>query len=116
TSLLNLNVSGVLKVESGGTLSATAKGYAGAATSTAPGGAPVGVAGSMADAGGSHGGKGVRYSAAGTLGDVYDSVYVPQLGGGGGSYYYAPGGFGGGVLQLKVGELVLDGVIEARGE
>jgi hypothetical protein len=112
--VLDLTVTGVLTIDAGGLLSATGKGYPGAATSTAQGGAPAGVLGSTTDAGGSHGGPGAWHDG-GTPGQVYGSVYLPYQAGGGGSFESTVGGRGGGVLVLKVGELVLDGTIASRG-
>ncbi len=113
--VLDLTVTEVLTIDSGGLLSATGKGYPGAATSSAQGGAPAGVTGSTSDTGGSHGGPGAAHDG-GTAGATYDSVYLPYQAGGGGSYESLPGGAGGGVLVLKVGELVLNGTIASRGD
>ena len=115
-SQLELDATGTIRVQCGGTISATATGYAGSATEGVAGEAPAHVAGSLKDGGGSHGGVGALHDRGGPVGDLYDSVYVPHLPGGGGSYEAGPGGSGGGVLTLAAGELVIDGVIEARGE
>jgi hypothetical protein len=73
---------------------------------------------SATDAGGSHGGLGATYDLAGPAGEVYDSVYQPQLGGGGGSVKFVntSGDSGGGVVSLNAGQLVLNGQIRAKGE
>jgi len=75
----------------------------------------------MPDAGGSHGGLGsLGYSGPGPAGEVFGSVYRPELGGGGGALNYNVsgryGGGGGGVVNVTVGTLVLDGEIRAVGE
>ena len=120
-SPLNLTVAGTLTVECGGVIDVTALGYLGATAYDTPGTAPPGVNPSQVDAGGSHGGLGA-FSANfhGPAGDVFDSVYVPQLGGGGASIYStsygARGGNGGGAINLTVGTLNLYGQILAKGE
>ena len=117
---LAMTVSGTLTVESGAVLDVSVLGYAGGPTSGSPGIAPTGVTAAASDAGGSHGGMGALGSTAGPAGDIYDSVYQPQLGGGGGSLRLAAtgrhGGNGGGLLMLNVGQLVLNGQILAKGE
>ena len=117
---LSLTVSGALTIETNATLDVTALGYAGgfSTSQNAPGTAPAGVTASITDAGGSHGGLGATYDTAGPAGDVYDSVYLPQLGGGGGSVKFSntSGDSGGGVMSLNVGQLVLNGQIRAKGE
>jgi hypothetical protein len=113
--VLDLTVTGVLTIDSGGLLSVTGKGYPGATTLTARGGAPVGVLGSTSDTGGSHAGPGAAHDG-GAAGEIYDSVYLPYQSGGGGSFESTPGGAGGGVLLLKVGELVLNGTIASQGD
>ena len=120
-SHLILNVPGVLTIESGGVLDATGQGYVGGTLSSLTGGAPSWVAGSEPNSGGSHGGAGVVGSDEGPAGEVYGSVYVPGLAGGGGSHrdgVYASnyGRAGGGVIELSVGELVLEGEIRSQGE
>jgi hypothetical protein len=113
-------VTGRLTIETGARLDVSNLGYAGGLTSNAPGGAPAGVTGSAADAGGSHGGVGQVGEITGPAGDTFGSVYQPELGGGGGSLRYTSGprrgGNGGGVVVLNVGELVLNGEIRAQGE
>ncbi len=115
---LSLTVSGQLTVETGAALDVTGLGYAGGQSQNAPGSAPAGVTGSATDAGGSHGGLGTTLDYPGPAGDVYDSVYQPQLGGGGGSVRFpsTSGDSGGGVVSLNVGQLVLNGQIRAKGE
>jgi hypothetical protein len=125
TALLRFVVSGKLTVETGGRIDATGTGYAGGSLpgTIAPGLAPTGITASQPDAGGSHGGTGSRgnyQGSGGVPGAIFDSVYLPLLGGGGGGVdsWGAPrrGGNGGGVVDLQIGELVLDGEILARGE
>ncbi len=117
---LAMTVSGTLTVESGAVLDVSALGYAGGVGNSSPGGAPSGVTASSYDAGGSHGGAGALGTYAGPVGDFFDSLYQPQLGGGGGSLRLGAtgrhGGNGGGVLTLNVGQLALNGQIWAKGE
>ncbi len=119
-SELDVTVSGVLNIEATGRIDASGLGYLGGVTASSPGGAPAGVTASAIDAGGSHGGLGTLYSAAGPVGEVFGSVYQPRFGGGGGSLRTAAtgrhGGNGGGVVALDVGQLVLNGEIRAQGE
>ncbi|HEX4495559.1 MAG TPA: carboxypeptidase regulatory-like domain-containing protein, partial [Thermoanaerobaculia bacterium] len=116
----SLTTSGALTLQCGAVLDVSALGYAGGLTASSPGGAPAGITASASDAGGSHGGTGALGSTAGPAGDIYDSVYQPQLGGGGGSLRLAAtgrhGGNGGGLLTLNVGQLVLNGQIWSQGE
>ncbi len=82
---LAMTVSGTLTVEPGAVLDVSALGYAGGVGNNSSGGAPSWVTASSYDAGGSHGGAGTLGTYAGPVGDIFDSVYQPQLGGGGGS-------------------------------
>ena len=109
-----------LEIEAGAVLHMDARGYAGGVYGSQWGKAPSWVTGAAPRAGGSHGGWGsVSYGGV-APGDVYDSVYAPQLGGGGGSLNYNSSGYrggnGGGVVDLEVDTLVLDGEIRALGE
>jgi hypothetical protein len=117
-SVLRLAVSGTLTIESGARLDVSGQGYAGGSSSHPEGFAPPFVTASQTDAGGSHGGHGIVWDGPGPAGEVYDSVYLPVMSGGGGSLDDAghSGTRGGGVLELEVGELVLDGEIRSRGE
>ena len=112
-SELNLEVSGRLTIEAGGLLDATAKGYLGATAWNLEAESPGWMNGPTRDYGGSFGGYGAYQQYDGELGDVYGSVYLPQLAGGGGSYRYNQGGSGGGVLNLTVGDLIVDGTIQS---
>ena len=118
--VVDLAVSGTLDIQAGAHLDVSAQGYAGATAAAGSGAAPAGVSVSQNDAGGSHGGAGAPHSFAGPAGAVYDSVYLPVLGGGGGSLSCGGtgyrGGAGGGAVALTVGTLQLDGAILARGE
>ena len=116
---LVLDVPGTLTVEAGAKLDASGKGYGAAVDGQAPSWV---VATTREDAGGSHGGRGTDYPfpEGGTAGEVYDSVYAPALGGasGSGDYYGSwehPGSYGGGIVDLTVGELDLEGEILALG-
>jgi hypothetical protein len=117
---LRFEVSGTMTVEAGARIDVTGGGYpGGAGSSSVAGGAPAGVEGAIKDGGGSHGGAGAKGHETGTVpGEVFDSVYLPRLGGGGGGTSvggaYA-GGAGGGVLEIEAGELVLDGELRAKG-
>ncbi|HEX6904370.1 MAG TPA: carboxypeptidase regulatory-like domain-containing protein [Thermoanaerobaculia bacterium] len=115
---LKMTLSGRLTVEAGAALDVTGLGYAGGSAANTPGAAPAGVAASLVDAGGSHGGIGSLGELAGPAGEVYGSVYEPRLGGGGGSMRFSSrvAGGGGGTILLNVSELVLDGAILARGQ
>ncbi len=109
-----------LEVEAGGLVSMNARGFAGGAIGHLAGYAPAGVTPSATDAGGSHGGLGGLANGAGPAGAAYDGVYLPQQPGAGGSVNASStsyvGGAGGGVIDLTLGELALDGEITARGE
>jgi hypothetical protein len=118
---INLAVTGTLNVQAGARIDVSAQGYAGGTGgSWVSGTAPPGVTVARYDAGGSHGGAGRLFTQAGPAGAVFDSVYLPQLGGGGGSMICSGGtnhgGSGGGAVSLTVGTLQLDGQILARGE
>jgi hypothetical protein len=118
TGALTMTVSGVLTVEAGAVLDVTGQGYAGATATNGAGGTPSGVTGSKSDSGGSYGGIGAIWGNPGPPGEVYGSVYLPRLGGGGGSERYGnvPGGAGGGTVELTLGDLVLNGTIQAKGQ
>jgi hypothetical protein len=111
-------VTGTLTIEAGGSLDLSGRGFPGSgASGTVNGGAPAGLSPSTQDAGGSHGGVGTIWDS-GSPGEVFDSVYLPQLGGGGGARDQDgvdQGLPGGGVIELAVGDLILDGEILARG-
>jgi hypothetical protein len=113
-------VTGTLTVEANGRIDVSNLGYLGGTAANSPGTAPAGVAASAVDAGGSHGGLGTLFSGAGPVGEVYGSVYQPQLAGAGGSLRAHAagrhGGNGGGIVVLDVGTLALHGEIRAQGE
>jgi hypothetical protein len=117
--VVNLNVTGTLTVPAGARIDVTAQGYAGPSNSAA-GTAPPGVTASQGNAGGSHGGAGTAGDTSSHPGAIFDSAYLPALGGASGTLT-APccgrhGGDGGGVINLTVGTLQLDGTLRARGE
>ena len=114
---LELTATGTLTIEAGARIDLSGRGYAGGDASHPEGYAPPFVTGSATDAGGSHGGRGVVWNAPGPPGEVYGSVFVPLSAGGGGSRDEdgQGGTAGGGVIQLEVGELVLDGEIRSNG-
>ena len=115
---LALTVRETLYLAPTASLDVTGRGFAGGDGASPVGGAPSWVAGSSPDAGGSHGGVGIRWDGPGPAGDVYDSVYLPTLAGGGGGRDddgSGNGTRGGGVLTLDIGTLIVDGVIQARG-
>ncbi|HMB55394.1 MAG TPA: hypothetical protein VKU40_18895, partial [Thermoanaerobaculia bacterium] len=117
--LLQLRVAGTLTVEAGAVLDVNYLGYEGSTHYTVQGGAPAWVEGPYRDFGGSHGGPGDGWDYSGPAGETYDSVYAPRLGGGGGALRHTTSGYkggdGGGVIDLDVGTLVLDGEIRSRG-
>jgi len=111
---LKIQVAGRLTVENEAQIDASGKGYLGGyyhgsyTLAEAPPGIRVAEGG-----GGSHGG----YAGAGrVIGEVFDSVYQPALGGGGSEANTQEDGSGGGVIDLEAGELVLDGVLRSRGK
>ncbi|MEM9557619.1 MAG: carboxypeptidase regulatory-like domain-containing protein [Acidobacteriota bacterium] len=110
---LTLDVEGTLVIANGAVLDVDALGYPGG-NNGADGGAPAGVVGAHKEAGGSHGGVGHYGGFYGAPGDVFDSVYLPVEGGGGSSItgYGSPGG---GTITLHAHDLVLDGLLTARG-
>jgi hypothetical protein len=103
---LRLVVPGTLTVQAGALIDVTGLGYG-------PAQAPAGVTAAGSGAGGGHGGRATEVDAFGVTGEVYDSVYHPRLGGGGGGI--GGGRYGGGVLAIEAGTVVLDGEIRARG-
>ncbi|MEM9596044.1 MAG: Ig-like domain-containing protein, partial [Acidobacteriota bacterium] len=110
---LVLDLSGTLTVEAGGRVDVAGYGYLGGREGAVDGDAPDGLVGASPDAGGSHGGIGVRWNA-GAGGEVYGSVYRPTLPGGGGSQDNdgdGDGTRGGGVFILNVDVLDLEGEI-----
>ena len=116
---LTITVNDTLTIEAGARLDVTGRGFAGGESGSNPGDAPAGIAGAQPDNGGSHGGTGIRYTSSAAAGEVYDSVYLPQLSGGGGARdedNAGDGQPGGGVIDITAGNLVLDGEIRARGE
>jgi hypothetical protein len=115
---LELDVAGTFTIAAGGKLDLSGIGYAGGTSADKPGQAPPGVSRSQADAGGSHGGAGVPWNHGGEAGSTYDSVYAPTLAGGGGAHDgdgCCEGLYGGGIVDIDAGTMVLDGQILARG-
>jgi hypothetical protein len=115
---LRLEVPGTLTIEVDGKVDMTGRGYPGGVSSSAVGGAPPWVLGSVSDAGGSHGGAGTWWDVANSSGEVYDSVVRPVLSGGGGSLDNDGSGngqSGGGVVEIMAGWVVLDGEVLAGG-
>ncbi|ACL03932.1 hypothetical protein Dalk_2239 [Desulfatibacillum aliphaticivorans] len=113
---LNLHVTGNLDLQSGGAISADAKGLAsaqgdGAGSMTADFRAGGGGAG--------HGGTGGKGSSNAAGGCEYGSLMAPETPGSGGGYntsYASAGGTGGGVIKLVVdGIFILDGAITCNG-
>jgi hypothetical protein len=113
---LTLNVEGMLTIEASAKIDATGRGFAPAAANFEAAGAPGGVLASIFG-GGSHGGYGTvaqtGYNAR--IGEIFDSVYHPSLGGGGGGTNTETGGGGGGVISIAADEIVLEGDLMARG-
>ncbi len=116
---LRFEVTDTLTVEAGAVIDVTGGGYPGGTAASRTGGAPEWVSGPGGDLGGSHGGFGAPWSHPGAAGEVFDSIYEPTLPGGGGSYMGSSssgvGAFGGGVLDIAAGSLVLEGDLRARG-
>ncbi|HMB54064.1 MAG TPA: hypothetical protein VKU40_12160, partial [Thermoanaerobaculia bacterium] len=116
--ILSMVVPGTLIVETDASLDVNYAGHTGGVSGNPAGGAPAGVTGSTSDSGGSHGGIGKPRAAAGVPGEVYDSVYHPNLPGGGGALdddNSGNGGNGAGVVEIVAGDVVLDGTIWAWG-
>jgi protocatechuate 3,4-dioxygenase beta subunit len=102
-SEISLIVAGTMTVEATARVIMTAFGYG-------PGGAPAGVTGAFNYAnGGTHGGWGGG-------GEFYDNLYEPRLAGGGGTAGAQAGTYGGGVLYVEAGALVLNGELRALGQ
>ena len=120
SSILNLNVSGNMIVQSGSAISVDGKGYTrygGNQVGAGPGG---GGKGYRSGGGGGHGGAGGAGSEGSSGEATYDSALFPtELGSqGGGSTAGGgiAGGAGGGAVLLQVGgTLTLDGLISANG-
>ncbi|HEX6199484.1 MAG TPA: Ig-like domain-containing protein, partial [Thermoanaerobaculia bacterium] len=115
---LRLAVQGALHVGGGASIDVSGLGFPGSgASGSVNGGAPAGISPSTQDAGGSHGGTGNAWDS-GSAGEVYDSVYVPQLGGGGGARDQDgvdQGLPGGGVLEITAAGVTVNGALLARG-
>ncbi len=93
----------------------TGRGYTGGKEYNEFGRTQGNVYGSTYHAGGSHGGLGGVYSS-GVAGSVYGSLTDPgDLGSGGGADDHTDGGDGGGLIELNVINLVLDGNLKANG-
>ncbi|MDA8016718.1 MAG: carboxypeptidase regulatory-like domain-containing protein, partial [Thermoanaerobaculia bacterium] len=116
-SLLAIDADRVV-VESGGSIDQSGRGHGHGVDSTGlRGKAPTEVQGSMW--GGSHGGFG---HGGADHGETFGSVYRPHFSGGGGGSFYVPlntglfyGGRGGGVIEIRATEAVVDGEIRADG-
>ncbi|MBZ0114334.1 MAG: Ig-like domain-containing protein, partial [Thermoanaerobaculia bacterium] len=105
-----------LEIQCGAEIEVSGTGFPGATDPASEPTVPIGVSGSELDAGGSHGGAGLSATQPENAGEVFDSVYRPQLGGGGGSILEGQhGGSGGGVVVLQAEEVVLNGEIHSRG-
>ena len=113
---LNLHVTGNLDIQTGGAISADAKGLASGQ------GEGTGDATSVKNEGGGgagHGGSGGGGYGGSGGGGEYGSPTAPETPGSGGGYntgYASEGGHGGGVIRLVVdGTLTLDGAITCNG-
>ena len=112
---VDVTTDGNLTLQCSTRIDVTSGGYSGGSGGQ-PGGAPAGVAPAYPDAGGSHGGTGLFDIGSGPAGEVYDSVYRPQLGGAGGAGHNGSSGrAGGGVATFEAQHVVLDGQILALG-
>jgi len=109
---LTLTISSNMTIQTGGTISLTARGFA---VDAGPGQGSVGDSSS----GASHGGMGSAGSVSNIVKTTYDSINNPSLpGSGGGSIIVNPpfGSAGGGALHLTVnGVLTVNGSIVANG-
>ncbi len=111
---LFLEVGGDMTVRSGGTVSVTGKGYAGASADNGNG-PGKGVKGSSTGSGAGFGGNGGNASEA-VGGVTYGSVAQPTDIGSSGGAYSGIGGSGGGVIRLNVsGTLTIEGNIYSKG-
>jgi hypothetical protein len=125
TGRLNINVqTGSLTINTGGIISANAKGYIGTNVGRGVGNGPGAGAGSNNDAGGNgggHGGYGKNEGSSSGGGGIYGSYLNPNTygsSGGGGSNMCCGRitGSGGGVIQLNVGNtLTINGTLSANG-
>jgi len=114
----------MLTIDATSQVTVATRGYAGDGKQDGRGGTAKGATTSGPGSGGSHGGRGGNnqtLNANTTVsGSTYDSVQDPQLpGGGGGAGASGPGSYsnpGGGVLNLQVGTLHLDGLLSANGQ
>ncbi len=73
---LKIQVTDRLQVGGGAILDMDGKGFSGGNNSDTTGRVPAGISGSEQDAGGSHGGIGVPFNAAGPGGETYDSCLL----------------------------------------
>lgn len=92
-------------------------GYPGGSGAGGAGGAPPGVAPSLPDAGGSHGGRGRGWHVPDGGGETFDSVAFPVYAGGGGAKDDNGGGtpwMGGGIIHLAGATVRIDGRLEAH--
>ena len=120
-TIMTLNVTGTLAVQSGGAITADGMGYA-AGSGTGPGHA-YSAGPYYPCSGAGHGGTGALGSptnSSATVGGTYGSQTSPNssdFGSGGGTYStFSFGGSGGGVLSITVnGTLQVDGTISANG-
>ena len=120
-TIMTLNVTGTLAVQSGGAITADGMGYA-AGSGTGPGHA-YSAGPYYPCSGAGHGGTGALGSptnSSATAGGTYGSQTSPNssdFGSGGGTYStFSFGGSGGGVLSITVnGTLQVDGTISANG-
>ncbi|MCG8460246.1 MAG: hypothetical protein MI919_28520, partial [Holophagales bacterium] len=114
---LELVVGGALTIETGSGVTLSNKGYLRGTNSDIPGHSPPGIARAQIHAGGSHGGLGRDGITAGSVGEVYGSVYRPILAGAGGARgnVNQEGGNGGGFVRVTAGSIVLDGSLAASG-
>ena len=103
TYAVNVNVSGTVTVNSGGSINVSRKGYS---VGNGPGKGQGGVGSNI---GAGHGGYGNGYN--GTFGGVYGSITQPFESGSGGSN----SGVGGGRVKVTANTLVNNGSINAQG-
>jgi len=108
---VNLNITGTLTIDDGGSINVEGKGYEEGKTYL-----NADSDGDAANLGGSHGGYGYPAGGAGVFNDIYDSVTDPSYPGGGSELLGTKDG--GGVVQITADTISISGTgkIDADGE
>ncbi|MBK1631036.1 hypothetical protein CKO31_09840 [Thiohalocapsa halophila] len=114
-AVLELSV-GTLTLDADSRIDVTARGYEGGRGFNEAGRTLGNQPGASANAGGSYGGLGGRFSASNTPNPVYgDSLDPLELGSGGGAAGNSDGGDGGGRVLIDAQHIIHDGAIRADG-